>query len=54
MIDPGRPFQRSLQALVESLETRIRDGVEQPAQVEFVFGAGEPMLESPAAAQCVA
>jgi uncharacterized phage protein gp47/JayE len=37
MTELGHPFSTSLQLLIDSLEERIRSGVEQPAQTEFVF-----------------
>lgn len=41
MIDPGRPFSdaHSYQALIQSLEEQLRQGVEQPAQKTFVVNA---------------
>ena len=37
MTELGHPFSASFQSLIDSLEERIRSGVEQPAQTEFVF-----------------
>jgi uncharacterized phage protein gp47/JayE len=37
MIDPGHPFSVPYRDLVTRLEERIREGVEQPASVRFVY-----------------
>lgn len=37
MTELGHPFSTSFQSLIDSLEERIRSGVEQPAQTELVF-----------------
>jgi len=45
MIEIGHPFSRSLQGLIESLETSIREGVEQPAELEILFRKDTPSYE---------
>jgi uncharacterized phage protein gp47/JayE len=37
MIEIGHPFSKPFQELIDSLETSIREGVEQPAQLELLF-----------------
>jgi uncharacterized phage protein gp47/JayE len=37
MIEIGHPFSKPFQDLIDSLETSVREGVEQPALVEILF-----------------
>jgi uncharacterized phage protein gp47/JayE len=45
MIEIGHPFSRPFQALIDSLETSVREGVEQPAQVDLLFRRDTPTYE---------
>ena len=45
MIEIGHPFSRPFQALIDSLETSIREGVEQPAVAEILFRRDTPTYE---------
>ena len=40
MIDLGHPFSKPYKDIIDAFEERIRYGVEQPAQISFVFQAG--------------
>jgi len=53
MIDPGRPFSRSFQAVIEALEERIRTGVEQPAEIDIIFREGVASYGLPPEAEAV-
>jgi uncharacterized phage protein gp47/JayE len=37
VVDPGRPFSRSFQSLINGLEDQIRYGVEQPDMASFIY-----------------
>jgi uncharacterized phage protein gp47/JayE len=45
MIEIGHPFSKPFQELIDSLETSIREGVEQPAQIDILFRTGTPSYE---------
>ena len=45
MIEIGHPFSKPFQELIDSLETSVREGVEQPAQVEVLFRKDTPSYE---------
>lgn len=45
MIEIGHPFSRPFQDLIDSLEDSIREGVEQPAQIELLFRSDTPSYE---------
>jgi uncharacterized phage protein gp47/JayE len=45
MIEIGHPFSRSFQDLIQSLETNLREGVEQPAELEIIFRKDTPSYE---------
>ncbi|MFI9379625.1 baseplate J/gp47 family protein [Kutzneria sp. NPDC052558] len=47
-IDPGHPFTISFPDLVDALQERVRDGVEQPAATGFVVSANATSYELPA------
>lgn len=47
-IDPGHPFTISFPDLVDALQERVRDGVEQPAATTFVVSANATSYELPA------
>ena len=42
MIDVGQPFSQPFQSLVESLQTSLLLGVEQPATLELLYRSGTP------------
>lgn len=45
MSEIGHPFSKPFQELIDSLEESIREGVEQPAQVELLFRTDTPSYE---------
>ncbi len=53
MSDPGHPFSVSFEALIASLEDRIRNGVEQPDRARFVFRRAISSYDLPRTAYAV-
>ena len=47
MIDPGHQFSVPYEALIQSLEDRVRNGVEQPDRFRFVFQSAITAYELP-------
>lgn len=45
MTEIGHPFSKPFQEIIESLEESIREGVEQPAQIEILFRRDTPSYE---------
>lgn len=45
MIEIGHPFSKPFQELIDSLEVSVREGVEQPAQIELLFRKDTPSYE---------
>jgi hypothetical protein len=50
MIDPGRPFSVPFADVIASIQGRVRDGVDQPAQQSFIFKSTVSSYELPPAA----
>src|SRR5580765_3215763 len=53
MVDPGRPFSVPFEALIEALEDRVRNGVEQPDERSFIFKRNVTSYELSSAAYAV-
>ncbi|MFQ5631614.1 MAG: baseplate J/gp47 family protein [bacterium] len=45
MIDPGHPFSKPYKEIIDALEQRIREGVEQPASQRFTFRSATTTYE---------
>lgn len=53
MSELGRPFSEPYQAVIDALEDRVRNGVEQPALARFTFEGVDGVYELPAIAHDV-
>ena len=53
MIDPGHPFSVPYQDVITALEDSIRNGVEQPDSVRFIYKSAVTTYELPKAAYAV-
>ncbi len=53
MIDPGRPFSEAYKDIIDALEDRVRNGVEQPASQRFSYEGTRTTYELPETAYSV-
>ena len=53
MIDPGKPFSEAYKDIIDALEDRVRNGVEQPASQRFSYEGTRTTYELPVTAYAV-